>query len=395
MRRISTFLLFCMMAVPAFADEPLKLLIFPLSGSAEGVGAWVGEGIALSLSGQLAEAEIRPFSHGETEDLFMENGLPQGVTLSRGSMIFVAEQAAADFVVMGSYAENEGGLKLSGRLLDMKTMKQGSEYNVSGSPATLPDMENELAWMIYSDIARTSAVSRDQFRERMRRIPNSAYAAYVESLDVFDESQKLQLLEKAVKEYADFAEARFRIGLILYQKKDYARALPHMEYGRKLQNERLKSEFMIGTCRLQLDETKQAIEEYTRLLSATRHAAALNNLAIAHVRSGDNVQALRVLTDAREQERDNPSIAINLIIARYLAGNAPSAIEAVEETLSAYPGNGMLYFLSSFLMGEAGNKTRASEDEARAARFGIDVDGLLREKPQTWMRVILNWTNEE
>jgi tetratricopeptide (TPR) repeat protein len=395
MRRISAVLLFCLTAVPAFADEPLKLLIFPLSGSTEGVGTWVGEGIALSLSGQLTEAGIRPFSHGEREDLFMENGLPQGAPLSRGSMIFIAEQADADFVVMGSYAESEDSLKLSVRLLDMKTMKQGSEFTVSGSLATLPEMENELAWMVYSSIARTPAVSREQFRERARRAPNSAYASYVESLDVFEENQKLQLLEKAVKEYADFAEARFRIGLILYQKKDYARALPHMEYGRKLQSERLQSEFMIGTCRLQLGETARAIEDYTRFLSAARHAAALNNMAVAHVRNGDNVSALRALVEARAQKLDDPSIAINLVIARYLAGNAPSAMEFVKEAVAAYPANGMMYFLSSFLMEEAGDKTRASEDRARAARFGVDVDGLLREKPQTWMRVILNWTNEE
>ena len=396
MRRISVVLFFCLVVVPTAVGEPLKLLVFPLIGSSKSVGAWVGDGIAMSLSGQIACADIRPFSRGETEDLLIENGLPVGAVLSRGSMIYVAEQAKADFVVIGSIAENSGGLKLSARLIDIKTMKQGSEFTVSGTITALPEMENELAWMIHSNVARTSALSREQFRERTRRVPNSAYAGYIESLNVFGESQQIQLLEKAVREYADFAEARFQLGRLYYQKKDYARALPHIEYGVKLPNERLQSEFMIGTCRLQLGETARAIDDYKRLILLTAHTAALNNLAVAHVRGGNNVQALRILADVRaRRERYDPAIAINLAIAHYLAGDASAAMKSVEKAINDYPGNGMLYFLSSFLMNEAGNEARAAADMTRAVRFGVDIDRLLREEPKSWMRVILNWTNEE
>jgi tetratricopeptide (TPR) repeat protein len=394
LRKISIVLAFCMLVVPAAADEPLKLLIFPLSGSREGVNAWTGEGVALSLSGQLTDDKTGPFSRGEIEDLLIENGLPADAPLSRGSMIYVAEQAGADFVIAGNYTENGDSLKLSVLLFDMKTRKQGSEFTVSGTFATLPEMENELAWMVYSTVVRPPVISRGQFRERARRIPNSVYAGYVESLNEFEESRQIQMLEKVVKEYADFPEARFQIGRLYYQKRDYARALPHIEYGRRLQGERLQSEFMIGTCLLQMSEAAKAVEVYTRLISQIRHTTVMNNLAVAHVRNGDNVQALRMLADARARERDDPAIAINLAIARYLAGDAPAAMKFVEETIADYPGNGMLYFLSSFMMGEAGNEARAAADTARAERFGVNVNRLLREKPQTWMRVILNWTNE-
>ena len=393
--KISALLLFFLSFVSPAAGEPLKLLIFPLSGSSEGGNAWIREGISLSLSGQLADAGIRPFSRGDIEDILIENGLPVGEPLSRGSMIYAAEQAGADFVVVGSYTENKDELKLSARMLEMKTKKQGNEFSVSGALATLPEMENELAWMIYTGIVRQPAVTREKFGERMRRIPNSVYAVYIESLNEYDENRQTQLLEKAVREYADFAEARFLLGWLYYQKKDYARALPHVEYGRKLPNERLQSEFMIGTCRLQLGETARAIEDFTRLLSSTRRTSILNNLAIAYIRSGDNVKALNMLIEARAEGRDDPAIAINLVIARYLAGNAAAAREFIGEAIVDHPGNGMLYFLSSFLMKEAGNEDRAAADMKQAARFGVDADKLLREKPQVWMRVILNWTNEE
>ena len=395
MRRISVVLFFCLAAVPAVADEPLKLLIFPLNGSSENGGAWVGDGIAVSLSRQLTDTEINLFSRGETEDLLVENGLPSNEPLSRGSMIYIADKAGADFVVLGSYTESEGGLKFLVRLLDVKTKKQGNEFTVSGTFITLPEMENELAWMIYSSVVRTPSVSREIFRERVRRIPNSAFAVYIESLNEYDESRQIQLLEKAVKEYADFAEARFQIGRFYYQKKDYARALPHIEYGRKIPGELFQSEFMIGTCRLQMGENTRAAENYSRLLSLIRHTAALNNLAVAHIRSGNNDHALRALMEAHERDSDEPAIAINLTIARYLAGDTPTATQFIEEAIASYPGNGMLHYLSSFLMKQVGNEVRASTDMARAARFGIDVDKLSREKPQAWMRVILNWTNVE
>ena len=388
-----------MLFFPAFisaaAGKPLELLIFPLICSEESVSAWIGEGVALSLSSQLADAETRAFSRGETEDLLTEHGLPIGVPLSRGSMIFIAEQADADFVIMGSYTESGDTLKLSVRLLDMKTMTQGSEFTISGTIVALPGMENELAWMIYSSIAGSRTLSREEFRGRMRQIPNSAYASYIESINAFDENRQLQLLEKAVREYVEFAEARFKIGQLYYQKRDYIRALPHIEYGLKLPNERLQSEFLIGTCRLQLGETARAIEDYRQFISQSQHTAAMNNLAVAYARSGENVLALRVLTEAWTQDRDDSAIAINLVIARYLVGAAPAAMKFIEEAITVYPGNGMLHFLSSFLMKEAGNEAQASADMARAAKFGIDVDRLLREEPKTWMRIILYWTNEE
>ena len=105
--------------------------------------------------------------------------------------------------------------------------------------------------------------------------------------------------------------------------------------------------------------------------------------------------ALSTLAEAGARAGGDPAIIMNLAIARYLAGNAAAARETIEEAVVAYPGNGMLYFISSFLLKEAGNEELAEEHFARASRFGIEVERLSREEPRFWMRIITDWPNEE
>ncbi|MDR0842158.1 MAG: tetratricopeptide repeat protein [Acidobacteriota bacterium] len=401
MRKIVEILIcgFLLATGSAVAAESAKMLVFPLSGTQQGGGAWVGDGVALSLSEQLAGFGIRVLSRGDLEDLLDENGLPIGVSLSRGSMMFVAGSAGADFAVIGNFTGNftgdDGNLKLSARTLTMENLKFSSEFTVSGAVTTLREMENELAWMIYGSIGAPQNLSREKFRERTRKPPNAPYASYIQSLRASSETEQLRLLEKAVKDYPDFTEAHLQMGRLYYQNRDYEDALTHLQYGRKIPGTRLWSDFLTGTCFLQSGRTADAVKTYTQILNWARRPAVLNNLAIAHIRGGDYTSALHALLEAREAAPTDSTIAMNLAVTRYLVGNAQAAVDSLQDALKMHPGNGMLYFVSSFLMEAVGNESRAAEDAAKATRLGIRVEELQQEEPKTWMRVIPNWTGDE
>ena len=379
----------------AVTADPAKLIVFPLSGASQSSDAWVGEGVSLSLAGQLADSGISVVPQGEMEDMLEENGLPIGVSLSRGSMIHVAGSAAADFAVLGSFTGNANNLKLSARLLNMKTLKSTSDLTVSGALTTLPEMENELAWMIYSSIGVPQNLSREKFRERTRKIPNTSYASYIQSLHTFSETKQIQLLEKALKDHPDFPEANLQMGQLYYQKHDYVSALKHLQHGRNISGASLDSEFLIGTCHLQSGSVAEAIKTYTQILDRVRRPETLNNLAVAHVRDKNNTLALQTLSEAREAEPTDSTIAMNLAITHYLTGNPRIALDSLRDAIKAHPGNGMLYFISSFLEKLSGNESQAAEDAARAMRLGIQVEKLQREEPKTWLRIIPHWFSQD
>ncbi len=376
----------------ATAAESPKVIVFPLDGnSSDKISAWVGEGVALSISGQLQARGIRIMERSERIELVESLDLPPGARLSRGSIIRVAQRASADLVVLGNYAGSEQNLKVSVKILDVKALRLSGEISASGPLSVLPQLENELAWLILSHMGLEEGSSREKFQECTRKIPNSAYAYYIESFSRSSESDQLPLLLKAVEQYRDFPAAQFRLGRLYYYSGDCGKAVSHLLLGRNGSGANLENEFMCGTCYLLGDQTAQAIQAFSHVLQISRSLEVLNNMGVAHLRKGDIALALSILAEARALARTDSTVTLNLAIARHLQGNDPAARNLVEEAIKAHPRNGMLHFVLGFLLKAQGESDKASAATGRATSLGVNAEKLQNEDPRTWTRVFSRW----
>ncbi len=169
--------------LPALQDARPRMIVFPLENGLEsGSLSWVGEGIALSLSEQLSGVGIDAIPREERLSLAQESNLPANQPFSRASMLHIAEIARADYIVFGSVSGSESSLKVDLAVLDTRTLKTGGRITGNGSLAALPQIENDLAWLILSNNGLSGGLSREQFRLRARTMPNSAYARHVAGL---------------------------------------------------------------------------------------------------------------------------------------------------------------------------------------------------------------------
>jgi tetratricopeptide (TPR) repeat protein len=378
----------------SFAAIPMRMLFFPLTGlSRNSSTSWIGEGVSLSLSEQLNGTGLGVISRDERIDLLERNDLPPNADLSRGSMILIAQRASADYIVMGSYQGNEQHLKLSVWALNIKTLALSREMTTSGPLAALPQMENELAWMILSNMSLDKSRSREKFRERSRRESNLAYAYYIQSLETSNEKDQIQLLEKALQAYSTFPNAYFQLGRLYYQNREYANAIPHLLLSANDSNNRIASLFYIGNCYLQEEKNALALQTFSRALAISRRSDILNNLAVARFRSGDIFSAIQSLVEAKAMAPNDSTIALNLAILRHITGNNNAAIDLLEGSLATHQESGMLYFMLGFTLKAIGEKDRAAHAMSKARDLGIQVDSLQRENPQTWIRMILGWTD--
>lgn len=393
MKTAAIFLFFLLsLSESSWALNPIRLLVFPLSSSSQnGIPSWVGEGVALAVANQLGSSGVHVIARDERIALLERNDLPPAAQLSRGSMIRVAQGSSADFAIMGSCTGSEKSIRISVWMLDMKTLKLGGEIAASGPLAALPQMENEIAWMILSNAGWGQGLSRETFRERMRKVSNTAYAYYLQSLSTESESSKIRLIEKALHYYEDFPEARFQMGQLYYQNRDYAKAIPYLLPGKSAAYNFLQNEFMLGTCYLQENKPEQAIQAFSQLLHFSKRAEALNNLSIAYMRNGDLASSLQALLEAKNIARSDSAISLNLAILRHIMGNNAAAIDALEEALKAHAENGMLHYMLGFLLKAQGENEKAAQSWAKAKRLGIAVEKLQTEAPQTWARIILGW----
>jgi Flp pilus assembly protein TadD len=371
------------------ASAPLFIIVFPLDGPEKSSALqWLGEGIAMSVSEQLIGGEIKSMGRNERVTLVENLDLPPGARLSRGSMIRVAQRAGSDLVIMGAYSGSEQNLKVSARVLNVKSLKLSGEMVVNGPLSALPQMENELAWLILSNNGIAGSTSREKFQERTRKVSNLAYAYYIRSFDASNESDQLRLLMKAVESYRDFPEAQYRLGRIYFRKGDCSRAIPHLVLGQRGTTSRPEGDFMKGTCYLQSDLPDQAIQAFESLLRVSRPFEALNNIGVAYLRKGDTLPAVDALLEARNLARTDPTVSLNLAIARHLQGNYPAARAILEEACKSHPQNGMLQFMTGIVLKTQGESEKAAIATGKAKNLGINVEKLAIESPSKWTRVL-------
>ena len=381
--------LFCWISA-AFAENPVKILFFPLDPPpTAGTLSWLSEGITLSISGQLSASGIRVVTRKERFQLVENLDLPPDAHLSHGSMIRVAQSGKADLVIFGGFFGSERNLKVAIRILDIKNLKLSGEITANGPLSAMPQMENELAWLICSNTGLQKGVTREDFSRRMRKIPNAAYASFIQSFNASGKNNQIRLLQKAVEGFREFPEAHFQLGTLYFQKGDWSNALLHLSQSAR--EEDMEYEFMRGTCYVQRGQPAQAIQSLSLVLSASRSFRALNNIGVAYLRNGDIAQALNAFMEARNLARSDITATMNLGIAWHLQGNNVAAASALEGAAKAHPKNGMLQFLLGLVLNRSGEANKGAAAMARAEELGLNIDKLQLEDPKTWCLVHTTW----
>jgi tetratricopeptide (TPR) repeat protein len=387
---VAHVLIFC--ATSVFAADPTKMIIFPLDADpGEEMLGWLSEGIVMSLGEQLKSRNLNVFNRDERIQLVESVDLPPNGRLSRGSMIRVAQRAGADLLVMGRFSGIERNLKIALRVLDLKTLKLSGEITANGPVSALPQMENELAWLILSNVGLETSGTRERFQQRMRKIPNPSYAYFIQSFEVSNQSVQVDLLKEAVKSNRDFPEAHSRLGRIYFGQKNCKSAMPHLALARIEGSNNLENEFMKGTCYGLKDQPEQAIQSLSYVLSISRSFEALNNIGIVYLRKGESGLALNALLEARNMAHTDSTVLMNLAIAQLLQGSISSARGFVEGAIKLNPKDGMLQFFLGFLLKKQGESEQAMAAASKAKGLGINVDRLQTEDPRDWSRMIFNW----
>lgn len=318
--------------------------------------------------------------------------LPSCASLSRASMIDVAQLASADRLVMGSFAGSEEDLRITLRVLDVRNMKLGAELSVSGPVASLPRMENELAWILLSKSGLNQIYSRVKFQERARAIPNHAFAAFVQSLNQSDPVEQARLLSMATESYEDFPEAHSALGQYYFEQGECEQSIRHLEKASALHEKLAENQFRLGSCYMKTGDIQGAIRSFSGMLTLVSSPQALNNLGVAYLRKGDYLQAAQNLVEAGRSAHSEPTILANLALVRHLQGEDNAAKAILEESAKAHPERALIQFLLAVVLKTMGEQAQADSALGQARLLGFDPDKAAAEDPRSWARPFTTWT---
>jgi len=366
---------------------------------------WLGEGLEELTTQRLSAAGEQVYSHAGRASELERYGLPPTSKFSRATMLRVAEDLDADYVIYGRYAASGTSLTIEMRMLSMNPMALRPALRESGPLTSLTELHTRLLWRLLRSNDRHYALSLAEFTKRQRRLRFDAFEQYVRGLLATEDEAKLRQLHEAARLDPDWPDPNFALGEAYYARKDYNSALAWFFKVPKTHDRYAEALFFSGVCRLQLNQADRAEEAFKALQDALKNSASgadvpeiLNDLAIARARQGkaaaaqadlrraaelapgeddysfnlgllalqsnDAAVAADYFRDAAEREPDNPEDRALLILSLEKAGKKPEADQEREEAKEAFGPNG----LPAIALDEK------NETAARLTRIKMELD---------------------
>src|SRR6266481_332685 len=169
MGRIAKIILIftCLALVRGRADTVLVVPFFNLSNTTN--LDWIGESIAETIRESLSGHDVLALDREERQEAFRRLSIRPYALLTRASVIKLAESLDAGRVIFGQYSvtpgtdPSKGSLHITSRILDLKRIKQGPEFNESGPLEDLASIETHLAWQALQALAPKTAPSEERF----------------------------------------------------------------------------------------------------------------------------------------------------------------------------------------------------------------------------------------
>src|SRR5690349_15349737 len=344
---------------------------------------WLSEGLEELTIERLTAAGEQVYSHAGRAAELERYGLPTGSAFSRATMLRVAEDLDADYVIYGKYVVKGPTLTLEMRILSMNPLSLRPPVQESGTVDSLMDLHTRLLWRTLSSRDGRYTLSLADFTKRQRPLRLDAFEQYARGLQATDPDAKLRQLHEAVRLEPDWPDANFALGEAYFAKKDYNAALAWFFKVPKTYDRYAEALFFGGVCRLQLNQPDRAEEEFHTLQEALKTSSAggaeppevLNNLAIAQARQGKVAAAQVSLRRAAEMAPGEDDYSFNLGLLALQGDDAAAAADYFREAAEREPDSAQDRALLILSLDKA-EKTGEADQEREAAKEAFGPSGL-------------------
>jgi tetratricopeptide (TPR) repeat protein/TolB-like protein len=357
-------------------------LVFPF----ENIGAsprldWLGEGLEELTIQRLAASGQQVYSHAGRAAELDRSGLPATAKLSRATMLRIAQNLDADFVILGKFTSDGQDLVMESQILQVNPARLLSPVRESGGLDTLMDTHEKMLWRLLSGNDHAYAATFEEFARAQRPLRLDAFEHYVRGLLASDDDAKLRELREAARLEPDWPDPDFAIGDAYYNRRDCESAVLWFPKVPKTHERYPEAVFSTGVCRLLMDQPEKAEEVFASLQEALRSNMVsgadlpeiLNNLALARARQGKAQEAVTELRRAAELDPDEDDYPFNLGLLDFGAGEFASAAEHFREASEREPDKPENRAMMILALEKAGKKAEADEERDTAAEtFGPD-----------------------
>ncbi len=401
-----SFVLYCTVAlscaVPSLAQQPSSAtgastntrgataeasqqgiyLVFPFENERASPRLdWLGEGLEELTIERLSAAGQQVYSHAGRTGELDRSGLPPTAKLSRASMLRVAQNMDADYVVFGRFTSDGQSLTVESQILRVSPTRLLPAIRETGPLDSLMDLHVRLLWRLLSANDHAYPRSLEVFSKAQRPLRLDAFEHYVRGLLASEDDPRLRELREAARLEPEWPDPDFAIGEAYYARRDCDSALIWFAKVPKTHDRYVEAFFATGACRLLMNQPDRAEEVFVSLQEALRDNLVsgadlpeiLNNLALARARQNKTPAAVADLRRAMELDPDEDDYPFNLGLLALGSNDFAGAADYFREASGRQPDKAENRAWMILALEKAGKMAEADQERDTAVEtFGPD-----------------------
>src|SRR5215470_6075055 len=296
-------------------------LVFPF----ENAGAsprldWIGEGLEELTIQELSAAGQQVYTHEGRLDEMDRAGLPSNGKLSRATMLHIAQEMDADYVLFGNFASDGTTLKVSARVLRVNPAALLPVIADNGPLNSLMDLQHRLVWRLLTATDRAYPLTLAEFSRLQRPLQLGAFEQYIRGLLATEDEVRIRDLKEAARLEPEWPSPAFALGYLYFSRNECGQAVNWFAHVPPTHERSAEAVFASGICYLRINQPEKAEKAFNSLqedlkrnmISGAELPEVLNNLALARARQGNVAAALAPLGRARDLDPDQDDYPFNL-----------------------------------------------------------------------------------
>jgi Flp pilus assembly protein TadD/TolB-like protein len=370
-------------AASGAAAHSETVVVFPFENVASDPQKdWLGEGLSELTTDSMVGHGPVVFTRDERLAALEKLGLPTYSRFSRATMIKIAGEVDADYVVFGEFTPDGANLHVSARVLRVSPPKLSEPFSESGSMDSIAEAESRVSWRILCAIRSSLDANAhcDASWPELQQVTKTVAHVRADSLEYFvrgllatDDETRLRDLRESSRLDPTWDEPLVAIGKIFYERRDCESAVGWFSKVSAGNAHSADAGFYTGVCQLLRNDPVHAEATFAGLLARTGNGPVfpgiISNLGTARLRQTRYKDAAADFDHAERIDPGEPDYWFNLGLAQYLISDWAESVRALHEVVRLQPDAADARALLAAALDHNGNT-----DEANALRQSASTD---------------------
>ena len=346
---------------------PFSVTVEAAVPGGEGAAFWLGEAAAILLTDELDARGIPALSRSDRAEAFARLQLPLVTTLTRATMLRVAEMVGATDLVVGEVRLGTR-MTVKARVITVDTARQRQEVVEEGPGTDIYAIFERITARLMPGTARS---------DRRAHLPIGAFEPYVKGLVAPTAAAQERFLEQARQQ----APANDRVLLALWDvystQGAHDKALAVAEAVSRQAPLDRQARFSAALSLIELRRYNDAFALLQTLHGESPSPVLSNAMGVVQVRRGSTPQTglpSYFFTRAVDEDPENSDYLFNLGYAYARSHDVDAALYWLREEVRFAPADGEAHLVMSQVLMAAGKKVEAQREFDLAKQLGTSLD---------------------